>query len=165
MFNLKVYQEKLELLKKNREQVPEELLKTKYKAAYERLQEEVRMLTDKYIYYRLYSGKIILPEDTSMYIDKVHEELKNNKIIKEIESLALTSTFEAVQDKTFELETLVEREVYVPYFRSYIIQLGDGKFYNSLIEANWNKELGLWEGTDNGVPWFGIYYEPEDTQN
>lgn len=168
-----IYEElcrKLDVLRKNRESVPLEQLKTKYSVPYRKLQEDIQSLAHQILESVLKSGMVMLKEDFEVESEKLTERLQviidSRKDIFEKISKALYVNYDAMKaaDHMVELKGIVYEKAYGPYFRKHCIVLEDGRIYNEINEMYWNKELELWM-TEDGNSWTVQLPPTEENKN
>ena len=157
-----------EKLKKNRENVPAELLRTKYADAYKDLcqsvEQEARWFMGAYL------GALALPEhpkDTAgvawarRKIDAIlkEEALPGGLIYSAISTLILDLDYRGFIDKTYRLWTRMKTEIWMPYQRRYnkwVTYKGRRVIWSSLFQAFWHPiddalEGGIWIGLGGTV--------------
>lgn len=154
--DIKKLEQDIAILRKNRENVPLELLKTKYKNSYAKLKEEIRIQFEIYIKELSLLG--ILKMGPDMTTEKQKEMAANiQKIIdEETASGHLRECTNAVFEE-FDLkkaENLVcgyftERikyEVYAPYWLQHISKDTEGRYVTNLLpRMRWHPEGdGVW---------------------
>lgn len=160
-----------EKYKKNRENVPLETLKTKYRKPYEalklKLKEElqwyVRQLSFLGIYEVLKKDKDDLIPVWREQIDKIYQE-EEAKGLPKLLGRAIYRHMDMREFETLVCETLTNRihyEVYAPYWLKNC-RTENGKITNDLLDGMvWDPELNLWEGkTKEGNPCWTVKLPP-----
>jgi hypothetical protein len=156
IFDIKDYMKKLETLRKNKENVPEELLKTKYSKPYNELRTEIQKMTEELVRKTTLSKIIILKEDIEKELPVIQKVIdENDYILKNISrAVFIDQDIEKVFQLTYELEDKI-RESWRPYFESHCIKGADKKIRCRLLDDFWNSKLSWnedhkqWEGIDN----------------
>lgn len=160
---------KLETLRKNRENVPEELLKTKYSKPYNELRIEIQKMTEELVRTTALSKIIILKEDIERELPVIQKAIDENSILLKNISRAvfIDQDIEKVFQLAFELEEKI-REAWRPYFESHCTKGTDGEVRCKLLDSLWDSKFAWsedhkqWEGTDNktGAPCWTIGIAP-----
>lgn len=81
---MQVYLKKLTSLKRNKEQVPLDQLKTKYRKPYEQLKQELKAMTEDMLYMIVLSGIKIPREQAQEWERKVNETIEASGLLAEI---------------------------------------------------------------------------------
>lgn len=160
-----------ERYKKNRQNVPLETLKTKYRKPYEalklKLKEElrwyVRQLSFLGIYEVLKKDKDDLIPVWREQIDKIYQE-EEAKGLPKLLGRAIYRHMDMREFETLVCETLTNRihyEVYAPYWLKNC-RTENGKITNDLLDGMvWDPEHNLWEGkTEEGNPCWTVKLPP-----
>ena len=105
----------LRVLKKNRESVPLEDLKTKYKAAYEKLLEDIRQLGSEILQDQL-EGLRIRSEDKDEILPKINQAIKDSNIYRETGRVLLAYDLDGFKEKVQQFRSLV-MSVWEPYWQ------------------------------------------------
>ena len=160
-----------ERYKKNRQNVPLETLKTKYRKPYEalklKLKEElqwyVRQLSFLGIYEVLKKDKDDLIPIWREQIEKIYQEEEAKGLPKLLER-AIYRHMDMREFETLVCETLTNRihyEVYAPYWLKNC-RTENGKITNDLLDGMvWDPEHNLWEGkTEEGNPCWTVKLPP-----
>ena len=134
--DLKKLNQDIATLRKNRENVPLELLKTKYKKPYAKLKEEIRAQFEIYV----------KPLGGLEAMKKIDEE-KAAGHQKEI-THAVFEEFNLTKAENLACGYYTDRvkyEAYAPYWLEHIHQEPDGKVTSDLLPGmTWHPEAGVW---------------------
>lgn len=153
--DLKKLNQDIETLRKNRKNVPLELLKTKYKKPYAKLKEEIRAQFEIYMKHIIMLGILKTgPDLTGMkaksmadQIQKVIDEEKEAGHQKEVTRAAFEE-FNLVKAGNLACGYYTDRvkyEAYAPYWLERIHQESDGKVTSDLLPGmTWQPEAGVW---------------------
>lgn len=156
--------------KKNRENVPFEILTTRYKRAYTELCN--RLLKELRCYANHLACMGIGPVENGfseaqadswrLQIQQIVDEEKE----KGIGLLLAKAIFADLSLSDFEkivLNRITKRvtvEVYAPYWREHCIIHWDGKIVNDIVGMKWCPALRMWEGDWDGSPYWAAYLPP-----
>ena len=139
--DLKKLNQDIATLRKNRENVPLELLKTKYKKPYAKLKEEIRAQ------FEIYMKHIIVLESMVNQIQKIIDEEKAAGHQKEV-THAVFEEFNLAKAENLACGYYTDRvkyEAYAPYWLEHIHQGPDGKVTSDLLPGmTWHPEAGVW---------------------
>lgn len=151
------YRKNVDILRKNRENVPLAELKTKYAKGYLQICEKIKEQTKREISAMIACGMIILEEDRTETMPKIIAEVQ--KIVdqeteagtmKEISRL-IFSEFDVDRAMDLAAEKLAIpafEKAYSPYFREKC-RLKEGKYICDLLPGmTWNEEYGVWISDD-----------------
>lgn len=151
------YRKNVDILRKNRENVPLAELKTKYANGYLQICEKIKEQTKSAISALITDGMIILTADQAEELPKIVSEIQ--KIIdqetaagtmKEISRL-IFSKFDVDQAMDLAAEKLARpafEKAYGPYFRKKC-RLQEGRYVCDLLPGmTWNEENGVWMAAD-----------------
>lgn len=95
-------------LKRNRANVPLEVLKTKYRKPFEELQNRLRVMTVKIVYDVVLNGLLIRYEDADGAYAEINQLIEESGLAKEIsQAVFLNQDLGAVEEKTMELREKV----------------------------------------------------------
>lgn len=95
-------------LKRNRANVPLEVLKTKYRKPFEELQNRLRVMTVKIVYDVVLNGLLIRYEDADGAYAEINQLIEESGLSKEIsQAVFLNQDLGAVEEKTMELREKV----------------------------------------------------------
>ncbi len=151
------YRKNVDILRKNRENVPLAELKTKYAKGYLQICEKIREQTKCAISAMITCGMVVLKEDWTEETPKIIAEVQRivdqeteAGTMKEISRL-ISSEFNV--DKAMDLAadkiaTPCFEQAYAPYFRSKCHQEGDTFICDLLPGMTWNKEYRVWISDD-----------------
>lgn len=151
------YRKNVDILRKNRENVPLAELKTKYAKGYLQICEKIRLQTKSAISAIIASGMLILKEDKAeeepkivLEIQKIIDQETEAGTMKEISRL-IFSEFNVDKAMDLAAERLAEpawRRAYAPYFRKKC-RLQEGKYICDLLPGmTWNEEYEVWIADD-----------------
>ncbi|MBS6644025.1 MAG: hypothetical protein KH366_10650 [Clostridiaceae bacterium] len=87
----KQYMAMLSQLKKNEENVPKELLRTKYRSGYERLRNELKEATCQLMQEAVFYGLLIRKEDASAVCAEINQMIENYGFMAEIKQAVYQS--------------------------------------------------------------------------
>lgn len=153
--DLKKLNQDIATLRKNRENVPLELLKTKYKKPYAKLKEEIRAQFEIYMKHIIVLGILKTgPDPTGAkarsmvdQIQKIIDEEKAAGHQKEV-TRAVFEEFNLTKAENLACGYYTDRvkyEIYAPYWLEHIHQEPDGKVTSDLLPGmTWHPEAGVW---------------------
>ena len=153
--DLKKLEQDIATLRKNRENVPLELLKTKYKKPYAKLKEEIRAQFEIYMKELSLLGILKIGPDMTPEEQKEMEAGIQKIIDEETAAGHLRECAKAVFEE-FDLKKAenlicgyfterIKYEVYAPYWLEHIHQEPDGKVTSDLLPGmTWHPEAGVW---------------------
>lgn len=158
IFDLEKYQQKLEALRKNRQKVPEELLKTKYVKPYNELREELKVMTEEFLYLIMLSSIFYFKEDQGEIAETIQRTVDaNQNIFASISNAVfITQDYTEIERLVVEMSSQI-KEAYRPYFQRQCFKDDDGRYRSKLLNSQWNadfiwnEEYKLWEGKDNAT--------------
>lgn len=104
MLDVDLYQKKLATMRKNREKVPMEVLKTKYAEPYAKLKCEIEKMTLQLLQETVLFGIKVLPEDRVAFSDGMNKEIQRSGILKKI---GRTFDYDEILDLALELKFVV----------------------------------------------------------
>lgn len=104
MLDVGLYQKKLATMRKNREKVPLEVLKTKYAEPYAKLKREIEEMTLQLLQETVLAGIKILPDDLEVFASQINETIQQSGILKQI---GKTFDFDEILDLALELKFIV----------------------------------------------------------
>ena len=108
MLDLELYQKKLNSLQKNLENVPHELLITKYAKPYGELREELKIMTIQLLREMVMPGIKIRREDVNAICDEINKVIQESGIIIQINrAVYVQPNFDTVLDLAWELKSIV----------------------------------------------------------
>lgn len=94
----------LEQLKRNRDNVPLETLKTKYRKAFDELQNRLRVMTVQIVYDVVLYGLLIKYENADGAYAEINQMIEESALAKEIsQAVFLNQNLGVVEEKTMEL--------------------------------------------------------------
>lgn len=148
-------------LKRNREQVPLEVLQTKYAAAYQKMTDEIEDLSDWFC--RCYIESLAFttnPKDTkgNEWLDKKIEAIQTevaapgNLVEQYKKALIEDLNIEKYYELVWRIFDRMDREAYDPYLQRYNVWTGPPEnrwIYNGLLKAFWKKD----ESKEDGGYW------------
>lgn len=151
------YRKNVDILRKNRENVPLAELKTKYANGYLQICEKIKEQTKSAISALIADGMIILEADRVEELPKIVSEVKKiidqetaAGTIKEISRL-IFSEFNVDKAMDLAAEKLARpafEKAYGPYFRKKC-RLQEGRYVCDLLPGMaWNEEYGVWMTAD-----------------
>lgn len=153
--DLKKLSQDIATLRKNRENVPLELLKTKYKKPYAKLKEEIRAQFEIYMKHIIVLGILKTGPDLTgakaesmvNQIQKIIDEEKAAGHQKEV-THAVFEEFNLAKAENLACGYYTDRvkyEAYAPYWLEHIHQGPDGKVTSDLLPGmTWHPEAGVW---------------------
>lgn len=153
-FSMDEYRENVEKLRKNKEKVPLEILKTKFAKGYRDLVCRIKNQTEMLIILQISAGMLILKEDQceiKEITNRIQKIIDQEKMIMIKIGHLIFSEYDI--DKAMELATEkiaypCFREAYAPYFRKKCHQ-EDGIFKCDLLPGMiWNPENEIWISPD-----------------
>lgn len=98
----------LNQLKKNRDNVPPELLKTRYRKPYGELRNRLRTMTCQIVYDAVMSGLLIEYENADAVYEEINQEIEKSGLAKEISrAVFLDQDIVQVEEKAMELRKKV----------------------------------------------------------
>lgn len=163
-FDYEKWVKDIERLKKNRQQVPEDVLKTRYAGPYNRLIKEIDAQTEAMTKWILFTGLPVMvdwedeefPEDkkdVEVLITRICSTIELAKVSGETRRIRQAATSECNPDKAMELteriRDAIEREAYMPYWHKHCSLQENGRvIYNDLIGMKWWKD-NIWFGLDD----------------
>lgn len=142
-------------LRKNRENVPLELLKTKYKKPYAKLKEEIRAQFEIYMKHIIVLGILKTGPDLTgakakSMVDQIQKIIDEEKAAghqKEV-THAVFEEFNLAKAENLACGYYTDRvkyEAYAPYWLEHIHQGPDGKVTSDLLPGmTWHPEAGVW---------------------
>lgn len=157
----KEYNELAKLVRKcktNREKIPEELLKTKYRKSFCQLKDDIKK-----------AGEAIFPE---LLLSPFAGIVQQNDIISTASDIVADAKKEGYSSKLGEalikycdielfccyvamLQCKIEEKFYSDYWVAHTQVLG-GKYYNDVIDMWYNPQTEVWQNQET----FGIYWPP-----
>lgn len=148
--------EDFERLKKNRENVPLEVLKTKYKKGYENLKHKIAQELKKYVndltalgIYDL--GDDVTPKIWQSWENKI-QEIMNQEAAAGLSKQLGHAVFGNLDLREFEelvigrITLRVKYEVYAPYWLKHCKENATGEIENDLIGMKWDSKNNIWTG-------------------
>lgn len=155
-FDYEKWKSDIEKLKKNREHVPEDLLRTKYAKGYNKLLEEIREGTEAMVRYMLISGLLIEADwddsennpDGKKAVDDLITRIESTINLAKIAgtfrriSYAATRDYdpEAAMELAESIRETIDREAYAPYWEKHCsLQENGTVIWNDLISMRWLK--------------------------
>lgn len=153
-FSMEEYRKNVEILRKNKENVPLELLKTKYAKGYGELVCRIKKQTETLIILQISAGMLILKEDLKEFqavTSRIQEIINQEKMaMKEIGRLIFSEyDIDKAMDMAAEKIAIpCFEEAYAPYFRSKCYQEGETFTCDLLPGMKWNQEHRVWIGED-----------------
>lgn len=143
-------------LRKNKENVPIEILKTKYAEPYNELLEKIRRETEKILFQFLFGGILMRkdePEERDAFFRKAQAIIDEERAAGTFREIARAVFEEYDADKALDIaaEKLHPRiwlEAYPEYWLEYCIIENDRPIWNDLIQMRWNSDLQIWESRD-----------------
>ncbi len=153
-FSIEEYRKNVEILRKNKENVPLELLKTKYAKGYGDLTCRIRKQTEALVILQISAGMRIFKEDQVEFqevISRIQSIIDREKMtLKEIGRLVFSEyDIEKAMDLAAERIALpCFEQAYAPYFRSKCHQEGETFTCDLLPGMKWNQGHRVWIGED-----------------
>ena len=153
--DLKKLNQDIATLRKNRENVPLELLKTKYKKPYAKLKEEIRAQFEIYVKHLIMLGILKTGPDLTgakaqSMVDQIQKIIDEEKAAghqKEV-THAVFEEFNLAKAENLACGYYTDRvkyEAYAPYWLEHIHQGPDGKVTSDLLPGmTWHPEAGVW---------------------
>ena len=153
--DLKKLDQDIATLRKNRENVPLELLKTKYKKPYAKLKEEIRAQFEIYMKHLIMLGILKTGPDLTgakaqSMVDQIQKIIDEEKAAghqKEV-TRAVFEEFNLTKAENLACGYYTDRvkyEAYAPYWLEHIHQEPDGKVTSDLLPGmTWHPEAGVW---------------------
>lgn len=153
--DLKKLNQDIATLRKNRENVPLELLKTKYKKPYAKLKEEIRSQFEIYVKHLIMLGILKTGPDLTgakaqSMVDQIQKIIDEEKAAghqKEV-THAVFEEFNLAKAENLACGYYTDRvkyEAYAPYWLEHIHQEPDGKVTSDLLPGmTWHPEAGVW---------------------
>lgn len=153
--DLKKLSQDIATLRKNRENVPLELLKTKYKKPYAKLKEEIRARFEIYVKHLIMLGILKTGPDLTgakaqSMVDQIQKIIDEEKAAghqKEV-TRAVFEEFNLAKAENLACGYYTDRvkyEIYAPYWLEHIHQEPDGKVTSDLLPGmTWHPEAGVW---------------------
>lgn len=153
--DLKKLSQDIATLRKNRENVPLELLKTKYKKPYAKLKEEIRAQFEIYMKHIIVLGILKTGPDLTgakakSMVDQIQKIIDEEKAAghqKEV-THAVFEEFNLAKAENLACGYYTDRvkyEAYAPYWLEHIHQEPDGKVTSDLLPGmTWHPEAGVW---------------------
>ncbi|MFR5517274.1 MAG: hypothetical protein ACLTIW_09770 [Blautia sp.] len=143
-------------LRKNKENVPIEILKTKYAEPYNELLEKIRRETEKILFQFIFGGILMRkdePEERDAFLRKAQAIIDEEKAAGTFREIARAVFEEYDADKALDIaaEKLHPRiwlEAYPEYWLKHCIIENDRPIWNDLIQMRWNSDLQIWESRD-----------------
>lgn len=150
----------VEQCKKNRENVPEELLLTRYRKPFLKLKQKIRECGEAVFPYLMLSELHLMPGDKyETYLKEIQEvaaTAKKADYPKKLgEALCKYCDIELFWCYAMVMQYKLEQSFYCDYWISHTKKLG-GKYYNEIIDMWYDSESKVWL-RDNA---FGIFYPP-----
>lgn len=108
-------EKQLRILKKNRESVPLEDLKTKYRVAYEKLLEDIRQLGSEILRDQM-EGLRVRSDDQTEIVPKINQAIEDSGILRESGRVLLEYDLEGFKEKVQQFRSIV-LEVWEPYWK------------------------------------------------
>lgn len=153
--DLKKLSQDIATLRKNRENVPLELLKTKYKKPYAKLKEEIRAQFEIYMKHLIMLGILKTGPDLTgtkakSMADQIQKVIDEEKAAGHLEEIthAVFEEFNLVKAENLACGYYADRvkyEAYAPYWLEHIHQEPDGKITSDLLPGmTWQPESGVW---------------------
>lgn len=142
----------LQKLRKNRENVPLLILKTKYAKPYNELLEKIQFQTKEIIMRYLFSGMLVDAddeEDFQVFFKASQSILDAEAEAGTLKEIGLAVYLEYDIDKALDIAVRKIRpkilyDAYAPYWLKHCISHEDGGIWNDLIDMMWNNECGMW---------------------
>lgn len=153
-FSMEEYRKNVEILRKNKENVPLELLKTKYVKGYGDLVCRIKKQTEALVILQISAGMRIFKEDQEEFrevMNRIQSIIDKEKMtMKEIGSLVFSEyDIEKAMDLVAERIALpCFEQAYAPYFQSKCHQEGETFTCDLLPGMKWNQEHRVWIGQD-----------------
>lgn len=150
----------VEKCKKNRENVPEELLITRYRKPFLRLKEKIKEYGEAIFPYLMISDLRLMPGDKyETYLKEIQEVVATAKEAdypKRLEeALCNYCDIELFWCYAMVIQYKLEQSFYCEYWISHIKKIED-KYYNEVIDMWYDEESKVWF-RDNA---FGVFYPP-----
>lgn len=155
-FEWEDYLKRIQILKKNREQVPLEELRTKYKRPYTALLQDIKKKTEVMLFHSLIDG---LPfnnnekEEWRAFSLRVKKAFQEEKRCGTFRRITQAVFHEYDPDKALEISALtlwprIWYQAYGPYWLKHCIKQDNGEIWNDLIQMKWNSGTQTWRSKD-----------------
>ena len=154
-----LYQEclkNLEKLRKNRENVPSEMLRTKYRVPYQNLLLQIKSATKNLVHAYIFSALVFNPAEKGAiqeFTDRANRILKEEEDAGTFRKISHAVFLEYDLKKALDIvaDKIIPRiwlEAYADYWLSHCIRRNGCPIYNDLIKMEWDDKLQLWVGPD-----------------
>lgn len=169
-FDLSELEKNLEKLRKNKENVPVELLRTKYAKSYAKLCEKIRTEMQAVLHVFVIGGVPFAKNDREgvrAYLRKCQEIIDEENRAGNFEGMNRVLFTEYSWEKAIQeilpVYSRIREEAYGPYWRKHCLRRLDPEanapgIYNDLIGMWWDPERGLWVRHSDGA--FSIMFPP-----
>lgn len=154
-FTMQEYLDNIKVLKRNKENVPKEILETKYAKPYNKLKETIRHQAEEVTKEVITSGMRIMKNDNQeaqKLVDNIQKIIDEKKEARKEIGRLIFKEFKAMEAMNLAAEKIGEpcwEEAYAPYFRSKC-HSQDGIITCDLLPGmKWNEECGVWISDDN----------------
>lgn len=107
--DIRLYRQKLDSLRKNRESVPLKILTTRYAKSYAELKRELGGMTREFVQKTVLSGMKILPEDLEPFTEELNRVIDDSGILAKI---IWIYDYDQVLDLALELKYIVMNRYY-----------------------------------------------------
>ena len=157
-FSWEDYLEDIKKLRKNKEGVPIEILKTKYAQPYNELLEKIRRETEKILFQFLFGGILIRkdePEERDAFFRRAQAVIDEERAAGTFREIAKAVFDEYDAEKAIgvaaeKLHPRIWLEAYPEYWLKHCVTENDRSIWNNLIQMRWNSDLQVWE-SENGA--------------
>ncbi len=160
--------EKAERLRKNRESIPLETLRTKYRKSFAKLNSEIQQLLQEFLHSLLFGGLRFDREEKAQFLscfqkmERIMKEERSAGTFQEI-SRAMYQEYnpeKALGVAAAKIYPRVILEAYAPYWLAHCVRREDG-IWNDLINMHWDEPTRLWV-SDKGEAC--IMFPPEERE-
>lgn len=154
-FSMREYMKNVDILQKNKENVPIELLKTKYAKGYNEIRCRIAQETKSCIFFQISAGMRILEADKQEEMPKILNAIQkiideNDRTLKEISRIIFKEydVEKAMNLAADKIAVPAWEKAYGPYFRKKC-RLEAGVYICDLLpEMIYDMECGVWIGKD-----------------
>lgn len=155
-FKWEEYREKIAKLQNNREKVPLNDLKTKYRKAYTALINDIKDQSEYLLLDFIFGGMpfdMSEKEEWKAFIDRAKACLKEADVARAIRKISRAIFQDYDPDKALEIAAeaicpKIRRQAYAPYWVKHCRPGDDGEIWNDLIQMRWDPEDKIWEAPD-----------------
>lgn len=146
--------------KKNREHVPEELLRTRYRKSFSSLKEKIKSYGEEIFPLMMVSSLRFLPEDSiEDYLPAIEDAVEKAKEAgyprKLGDALVKYCDIDLFYSYAIVVQYELEEKFYADYWINHTLVLG-GKYYNQIIDMWYDPEFSVWKNNKT----FGLFWPP-----